>query len=425
MSPEFIFMEALRTLPLTPEPSPTPSDSSVEFILDGPCPSLVVTLPLTADLPLHSSDPPVELIDERSSPSLDVSTSSDQNHGYQFPSKPKSGYRHRHRSAMRLLRRRKRLEARLGALEGRIAYEQNRNEIDQLKEDISSLSQKLRMKRKTERAKQTNTTPSESRLGNPEGLTAFVQNRNGTARLTEKVSSIQQWSELEFKRAMVTKLTPDMIQTIEILDDGPEEIDNEVIDSTDYRSTIEDTRPNAFAGKAMIQDRLGAVRQSLSEYTNATQVNNSGRHSFHVDASVSNNMTGLAVVHRTHRQDQALPWTAKGYRIHKRISQNEAEVWAVWKALVSILETIQTNCKNEHSQEPWSAVAIYSDSQHAVAKIGEGSLKNRRLMRKIALISRQLSQIQVEVELHWEPGHRKIPGNELADMVSKKARLPL
>ena len=216
-----------------------------------------------------------------------------------------------------------------------------------------------------------------------------------------------------------------MIQTIETLDDGPEEIDNDVIESTDYRSTIEDTRTNAFAGKAMIQDHLGAVRQSLSEYTNATQLNDSGRHSFHVDASVSNNMTGLAVVHRTHRQDQASPWTAKGYRIHKRISQNEAEVWAIWKALVSILETIQTNCKNEHSQEPWSAVAIYSDSQHAVAKIGEGSLKNRRLMRMITLISRQLSQMQVEVELHWEPGHWKIPGNELADMVSKKARRSL
>ena len=293
------------------------------------------------------------------------------------------------------------------------------------------------MKRKIEKAKQTNITSSESGLGNPEGLTAYIQDRNGTARLTENVSSVpqwsklessvQQWSKLEFKRAMATEITPDMIQTIEILDDGPEEIDNEVIESTDYRSAIEDTRPNAFAGKAMIQDRLGAVRQSLSEYTNATQLNDSGRHSFHVDAAVSreDNMTGLAVVHLAHRQDRASPWTAKGYRIHKRIDENEAEVWAIWKALVTILETVQTNCKNKHSQEPWSAVAIYSDSQHAVAKIGEGSLKNRRLMRKIALISRQLRQMQVEVELHWEPGHWEIPGNELADMVSKKARLPL
>ena len=110
-------MEALQTLPLTREPSPTPSDSSVEFILDSPCPSLGVTLPLTAKLPPPSSDPPVELIVERSSPPLDVSTSSDQNHEYQFPPRPKSSYAHRQRSTMRLVRRRKRLEFRLGALE--------------------------------------------------------------------------------------------------------------------------------------------------------------------------------------------------------------------------------------------------------------------------------------------------------------------
>ena len=400
-------MEALRTLPHTREPSPTPSDSSVEFILDTPCPS------------------------------LDVSTSSDQNYEYKFPPKPKSSHAHRY-ATRKLLRRRKRLETRLGALEeGLIAYDQYGNEFAQLKEEITSFSQKLRMKRKIERVKRINTTSLESRLGNLEGLAACDQNRNGTARLTENVSSVQQWSklessiqewkELEVERAMETKVTPDMIQTIIILDDGQEEIDNEAMDMTDYRSAIEDTRSNAFAGKAMIQDRLSAVRQSLSEYTNATQLNDSSRHSFHVDAAVSrkDNMTGLAVVHRTHRQDQASLWTAKGYRIHKWIDPNEAEVWAICKALVLILETIQTNCKNEHSQELWSAVAIYSDSQSAVAEIGKGSLGNRRLMRKIVLISRQLSQMQVEVELHWEPGHQKIPGNELADIVSKEARLPL
>ena len=318
---------------------------------------------------------------------------------------------------MRLLRQRARLRSRLEALEGLIAYndddtyEQNRNEIAQLKEEISSLSQELRMKRKIERANRIITTSSESGLENQEELD----------------SSVQQWRELEFERAMTTRITPDMIQTIEILDDGLEEIDDEVIESTEYRRAIEDARPITFAGKAMIQDHLGAVRQSLSEYTNATHLNHPGRHTFHVDASVSRegNMIGLGVVHRNHRQDRDSPWTAKGYRIHKQMVQNEAEVWAIWKALVSVLETIQIDCKNEHSPEPWSAVAIYSDSQHAVAKIGEGSIKNRRLMRKIALISRQLSQMQVEVELHWEPGHWKIPGNELADMVSKKARLPL
>ncbi|CAF9939981.1 MAG: hypothetical protein HETSPECPRED_002122 [Heterodermia speciosa] len=385
-------METLQSPPLTREPSPTPSDSSIEFILDNP--------------------------------SLGVSTSNDRNSKTRVISDRRRKARAIRRSRAKLIRQRKRLETRLEEL---IADDQNRSDVAQLKEDTSSLSQRLRMKRKTERAKQPEMALLESRHGNPEGQTAYDQNRNGTGQLTEDLASVQEWSRNgEVGRAMRTKITPDMIQTIELPDDWQDEIDNQAMESTEYRDAIIDTRPNAFVGYAMIQDRKSAVRQSLSEYTDATQRNDPGRHSFHVDAAISrkNNMTGLAVVNRTHRQDRASPWTAQGYRIYQWMDQNEAEPLAIWQPLVSILERIQTNRKSEHLQEPWSVVAIYSDSQLAVGNIRRGSLKNQRLMRNIAVVSRQLSQMQVEIELHWEPGHCNLPGNELADIVSKKARLP-
>ncbi|KAL8789359.1 MAG: hypothetical protein Q9195_006886 [Heterodermia aff. obscurata] len=399
-------MEVLQTLPSTRQPSPTPSDSSFEFIFESPPPSPDVST---------SSD----------STSND-STSSDSDYAYIFPPRPKSyspaeaavindriskaqvindrlrKERALRRSARQLIRLRERLESLLRDPEALTADDRNRNEIAQVKQELSSLYQKLGIKRKIEKAKRAKKAPQD-------------------------VSSVQQWNmKRELKRAKRTQITPDMIQTIEIPNHWQEEIDNEPMESTDYRAAVRDTRPNAFAGKTVIQDSLGAERQSLSEYTNAAQPNDSGRHSFHVDAAVSvkNNMTGLAVVYRTHRQSRAPPWTAKGYRIHQSMDQNEAEAWAIWQALISILETLQNNRNGEHSQTPWSVVAIYSDSQAAVGKIGKGSLKNKRLMREIAFVSRQLSQMQVEIELHWEPGHCNIPGNELADIVAKKARLP-
>ena len=42
--------------------------------------------------------------------------------------------------------------------------------------------------------------------------------------------------------------------------------------------------------------------------------------------------------------------------------------------------------------------------------------------QKIVAQSLELDQLGVEVQLHWVPGHRNIPGNELADLVAKKAR---
>lgn len=54
-----------------------------------------------------------------------------------------------------------------------------------------------------------------------------------------------------------------------------------------------------------------------------------------------------------------------------------------------------------------------------------GSPKGGNVVQKIIAQSIKLQQLGVDVHLHWVPGHRDIPGNELADPVAKKARQPV
>ena len=103
------------------------------------------------------------------------------------------------------------------------------------------------------------------------------------------------------------------------------------------------TKTKTFAGLIVIQDYLSAMRQAISEHTKGSALlTEPGRHSFHVDASIpqQDGPTGIAVVHKTHRQYWDSEWTAMGYRIHKALKSTEAEAWAIWQALQITLEKV-------------------------------------------------------------------------------------
>lgn len=224
----------------------------------------------------------------------------------------------------------------------------------------------------------------------------------------------------ELKRAKKTKVSPSSFQTIDIHERVIMEQDSEF-----------DTKHNAFVGQIQIQDRLSAMTQALSEHArDGTRRKEPGRHSSHVDASVSReySMTGIAVVHKSHRQDWASSWTAKGYRIHEALDQEDAEEWAIWQALQLILEKVSTDRVHAKPHDPCSVAVVYSDSKPALDRIAKATSHDDVapvVTRKIVGQSRELYRLGVEVQLHWVPGHRKIPGNELADLVSKMARKPV
>ena len=230
----------------------------------------------------------------------------------------------------------------------------------------------------------------------------------------------------ELKRAKKTAWTRIEFQDIDIHNIGDEE-DSEC----EWVLVTQDgdiaAKTKAFAGQITIQDRLTAMSQALSEHTkDGTLRTEPGRHSFHVDAAVSddNDLTGIAVVHKTHRQYWASPWTAKGYRIREALDQTDAETWAIWQALQVTIEKVHADRAKLKPQDPCYVAVVYSDCQSALKNIGSGSSDGGKVVQKIIAQSMELQRLGVDVHLHWCPGHRNIPGNVLADLVSKKGRRP-
>jgi len=268
----------------------------------------------------------------------------------------------------------------------------------------------------------------EARIG-PAGMAALAQKRLEREQMKESETVVlkEACMKRELKRAKRTVISPKTFLTIDIHEDGGEgDSECEPLITTE-RSAME-ADPDAFAGQIVIQDRLSAMRQALSEHAkDGTRRKEPGRHSFHVDAAVSreHGLTGIAVVHKMHRQDWASLWTAKGYRIHGTLDQMDAEAWAIWQALEITLEKVYADRAYVKPLDPCSVAVIYSDCATALRRIGNDTSGSGVVAQNIISQSIELKRLGVEVQLHWVPGHRNIPGNELADLVAKKARQPI
>lgn len=231
----------------------------------------------------------------------------------------------------------------------------------------------------------------------------------------------------ELRRAKKTAWARTEFQDIDIHNDNGDEEHSKCEQVLVTQDDDKAAKTNTFAGQIMIQDRLSAMSQALSEHTkDGTLRTEPGRHSFHVDAAVSEeeDLTGIAVVQKTNRQYWASPWTAKGYRIREALDQTEAETWAIWQALQVTIENVHANRAVLKPQDPCYLAVVYSDCQMALQKIGSSSSDGGKVVQKIIAQSMELQRLGVDVHLHWCLGHRNIPGNELADLVSKKGRRP-
>ncbi|KAJ5507177.1 hypothetical protein N7527_009320 [Penicillium freii] len=72
-------------------------------------------------------------------------------------------------------------------------------------------------------------------------------------------------------------------------------------------------------------------------------------------------------------------------------------------------------------------VFVFTDDIHAIRRIGGGLryYPNDDIASHVEVIARHsntLHQLGVHVELHLSPGHRRVPGNEAADAMAKKAQ---
>lgn len=141
----------------------------------------------------------------------------------------------------------------------------------------------------------------------PSEIVALAQRRFEREQMKEAEAALFKKACInkELKRAKRTAVSPKTVQTVDIYGNSEEE------DSACEKTMIaqdgeKEAETEVFAGQVIIQDRLSAMSQALSEHAQyGTLRKEPGRHSFHVDVAVSreNGITGLAVVHKIHRQD--------------------------------------------------------------------------------------------------------------------------
>ncbi len=262
----------------------------------------------------------------------------------------------------------------------------------------------------------------EARLG-PKKMAAREHKRLKRQQMKASAAAILKEAGMkrELKRAKTKSIYPRIFETIDLHENGTEE-DQECNQGVIIQDNGTGLQLSTFAGQIVIQDHFSAMRQALSEHArDGTRRKEPGRHSYHVDAAFSSGCltAGIAVVHKSHRQDWASPWTGRGYSLHQMPDSEDAETWAIWQALRIILEKVRTDRGSKKPEDPCSLAVIYSDCTTALQKIGD----NRgRAAQKIAAQSIELYQLGVDVQLHWVPGHRNIPGNELADLISHQAK---
>lgn len=167
--------------------------------------------------------------------------------------------------------------------------------------------------------------------------------------------------EVKKAKKIAERISPKMFQTVDIHKDDDEkdgtcdqvkffqsnEIGGECAKATEIEAL--------FAGQITIQDRLAAMNQALSEHAQYGTLRTApGRHSFHVDAAVSreHGTTGLAVAHKTHRQNWASPWTAEGYQIKEALEQVDAETWAICRHCSLYWRRFTTTAKTQSRKIP-------------------------------------------------------------------------
>ncbi|XP_065584219.1 uncharacterized protein LOC136043214 [Artemia franciscana] len=107
-------------------------------------------------------------------------------------------------------------------------------------------------------------------------------------------------------------------------------------------------------------------------------------------------------------------WNVKElYRLHEKMSIFDAEVFAIRQAVSYLYKKLQSG----------DQVRICTDSKSAVSCLNEfsdGANKSREVSSCFVAMQQLLSK-GIKLSLHWIPGHKKIQGNEQADLAAKMA----
>lgn len=219
----------------------------------------------------------------------------------------------------------------------------------------------------------------------------------------------------------------DQIGTMDFRPEAFEEISIEDVSKVPHTTSKE-----PFVGKVIIQDTLSATKKAIAVHTEGFEgsATEPDCYTYYVDASTDGDMEGgQRIASRDQRAGLGVvqymgprntpPWVYHGFHVRHRLKSNSAEEWAIYKAMQLAL----TEIDHSSAHDSFTTVIIFSDSTGVLEDITTGGKKYSQARHRIHQLSHKLRDQGVSLELHYCPGHRKIPGNMLADSVASRARM--
>lgn len=171
-----------------------------------------------------------------------------------------------------------------------------------------------------------------------------------------------------------------------------------------------------FTGTVNYQKEALAFKYALDTYMLRTE--SCRRPIFWVDGTVSGEHAAAAVAFRKDPRSLGSDWIIKTYGVYKALESDKAETLAILQALQYAVTLVWPDSNEQR------VVTVFSDSRATLEKTEayEASEEKRSpLAEEVLVATKTLTDQGVRVELHWVPGHERVPGNTLADIVAKRA----
>lgn len=148
---------------------------------------------------------------------------------------------------------------------------------------------------------------------------------------------------------------------------------------------------------------------------------NSGYLVLWTDAAIPTDRSkaSAAVAFRADCESLDTDWTIKTYKVYPPMDSDGTELFAIAQALYLVL-TRKVTFPTSSGQH---VLAVFSDSCQALFKVGSYTTTQEQahpLVEQIVMLTNALSAMGVQVQLHRVSAHKRVPGNEAADIAARR-----
>lgn len=177
-------------------------------------------------------------------------------------------------------------------------------------------------------------------------------------------------------------------------------------------------------------NKIVATQAAMNEYTSPVTQGMRGRMTLWVSGITSTfqGSCGIGIGWKYDRRDPASGWETQAWSARHFISQSDGQTLAISRAL-AFAEELSKKGSPAIDGDPWhplSHVAIFCEDQDACQRLWANDVLDERsdflLTRTMRWQVHNLNIQDVTTSIHWVPGDQNVPGNELANIIARRAR---